>query len=577
MDPEGVSNPAADHRPRRAGGGFGPLPWRAPERLFYARMSLLDRIERVGNALPDPATLFVIGALLVMGASQLAVSLDWQVERTVSRGVTVPVLDAAGQPVVDPASGEPLRIAVLDPVTGAPRQELVTVAVRPRSLLDSEGLYWAVSHLVTNFKNFPPLAIVLVGMLGIGLADKSGFIGALLKAVLVAVPARFLTPTVFFVGVLSSIGLDAGYVVLPPLAAALFAAVGRSPLVGLAAVFAGVSAGFSANLVVTSLDVILAGFSSSGAQFLDPTYQVAATANLTFLRVSTVLLVGVGWATTAWWVEPRFERKHAEDGGASEPDPEALRLGEGERRGLRAGGLTLAVVLSVLVLATWIPGGPLYGDDGRFPRWVAAIVPLIFLAFLLPGLAYGFRTGSLKNDRDVAKMLGDVMSGMGPYIVLAFFAAQFVEFFRYSGLGEMSAIAGGGLLARADLPAPLLMVAFIGVVALANLFIGSMSAKYAFFAPVFVPMFMQVGISPELTQVAYRIGDSITNVITPLNPYLVIILVFMQRYVPRAGIGTLVALMIPYAVTFFAAWTLLLVGWMLLGLPLGPSGPLTYP
>ncbi|MCP5068620.1 MAG: AbgT family transporter [bacterium] len=539
-------------------------------------MNLLDRIERVGNALPDPATLFVIGALLVMGASQLAVTLDWQVEKTVTQDVTVPVLDETGAPVVDPVSGQPLRIAALDPATGAVRREKVSLPVHPRSLLDADGLYWAISHLVDNFKNFPPLAIVLVGMLGIGLADKTGFIGALLKAVLVAVPPRLLTPTVFFVGVLSSIGLDAGYVVLPPVAAALFAAVGRSPLVGLAAVFAGVSAGFSANLVVTSLDVILAGFSTSGAQFLDAGYQVPATANLTFLRASTVLLVGVGWATTAWWVEPRFARKHAEDGGATEADPEALHLVDTERRGLRAGGLTLALVLGVMMLATWIPGGPLHGADGRFPRWVAAIVPLIFLAFLLPGLAYGFRTGTVKNDRDVAKMLGEVMAGMGPYIVLAFFAAQFVEFFRYSGLGEMSAIAGGGLLARAGLPAPLLMITFVAVVALSNLFIGSMSAKYAFFAPVFVPMFMAVGISPELTQAAYRVGDSITNVITPLNPYMVIILVFMQRYVPRAGIGTLVALMIPYAVSFFLAWSLLLVGWMLLGIPLGPGGPLEY-
>ncbi len=539
-------------------------------------MTLLDRIERLGNALPDPTTLFVIGALLVMGLSHVATVSGWQVEKTVSRELRVPVLDAAGRPVVDAATGQVLTRAVVEPETGAVATERVRVPVRARSLLSAEGLYWAISSLVDNFKDFPPLAIVLVGMLGIGLADRSGFIGALLKAVLVAVPPRWLTPTVFLVGVLSSIGLDAGYVVLPPVAAALFAAVGRSPLVGLAAVFAGVSAGFSANLVVTSLDVILAGFTASGAQILDAGYQVAATANLSFLRVSTGVLVGVGWATTAWWVEPRYARRSAAEGGAGEADPAALRLDPLERAGLRAGGLALAVVLAAMVAATWIPSGPLHGDDGRFPRWVAAIVPLIFLAFLIPGMAYGIRTGALRNDRDIAARLGEVMAGMGPYIVLAFFAAQFVAFFRYSGLGEMMAIAGGGLLAQAELPAPVLMVAFITVVAVGNLFIGSMSAKYAFFAPVFVPMFMQVGISPELTQAAYRVGDSITNVVTPLNPYVVIILVFMQRYVPSAGIGTLVALMVPYAVTFFAAWTLLLVGWMLLGLPLGTAGPLEY-
>ncbi len=538
--------------------------------------SLLDRIERVGNALPDPTTLFVIGALLVMGASHLAVILEWEVQKPVTQELRVPVLGADGAPLVDPVSGAPILQGAVDPATGEALRERTLEPVRAKSLLSSDGLYWALSNLVVHFKDFPPLAIVLVGMLGIGLADKTGFIGALLKAILVAVPARFLTPTVFFVGVISSIGLDAGYVVLPPVAAALFAAVGRSPLVGLAAVFAGVSAGFSANLVVTSLDVILAGFSTSGAQILDAAYQVPATANLAFLRVSTVLLVLVGWATTAYWVEPRFAAKGVDEGGATEADPEAMALSDTERSGLFAGGITLAVVLGLMVAATFVPGLPLYGDDGRFPRWVSAIVPLIFFAFLIPGLAYGFRTGSLRNDRDVAAKLGEVMAGMGPYIVLAFFAAQFVAFFRYSGLGEMTAIAGGGLLARADLPAPVLMIAFIGVVGLANLFIGSMSAKYAFFAPVFVPMFMQVGISPELTQAAYRVGDSITNVITPLNPYVVIILVFMQRYVPRAGIGTLVALMIPYAVAFFVAWAVLLVGWMLLGQPLGPGGPLEY-
>jgi len=185
-------------------------------------------------------------------------------------------------------------------------------------------------------------------------------------------------------------------------------------------------------------------------------------------------------------------------------------------------------------------------------------------------------TGSVRSDRDVARIMGEVMAGMGPYVVLAFFAAQFIAYFAHSGLGEMMAIAGGQALARAALPTAFLMVGFIAVVMVSNLFIGSMSAKYAFFAPVFVPMFMQVGVSPELTQVAYRVGDSVTNVITPLNPYVVILLVYMQRYVPRAGIGTLVALMLPYTVVFALAWTALLVVWIGAGVELGPAGPLTY-
>ncbi len=508
-------------------------------------MSLLDRIERLGNRLPDPTTLFLVGAVGVMLLSDLAVRLDWSVEKTVAAP------DGVGT---------------------------VVEAVRANSLLSSDGAYWAISSLVANFRDFPPLAIVLVGMLGIGLADRTGFIGALLKATLLRVPPSLLTPAVFFVGVLSSVALDAGYVVLPPVAAVLFHAVGRSPLVGLAAVFAGVSAGFSANLVVTSLDTILAGFSEAGAALLDADYAVAATANLWFMIASTFALTAVGWAVTAYWVEPRLENKPAEEGGpGGDVDPADAELGDEERRGLRVALVVLGGVLALMVAATWIPGAPLHGMAGRFPRWVAAIVPLLFLGFLLPGLAYGIATRSIRSDRDAAKVLGETMAGMGPYIVLAFFAAQFISYFRYSGLGEMSAIAGGQILAQAALPAPVLMVAFVLVVALANLFIGSMSAKYAFFAPVFVPMFMQVGISPELTQAAYRVGDSISNVVTPLNPYVVIILVFMQRFVPKAGIGTLVALMLPYALAFLVAWSVLLVAWMMLGLELGPGGPLTYP
>ncbi len=505
-------------------------------------MSLLDRIERAGNALPDPATLFLGGAILVMAFSHIAVAADWEVTKSVTRD---------GQQVVE--------------------------TVRAQSLLTADGAYWALESLVTNFKDFPPLAIVLVGMLGIGLADKTGFIAALLKAMLLAVPSRALTPTVFFVGVLSSMGLDAGYVVLPPLAAALYAAVGRSPLAGLAAVFAGVSAGFSANLAVTSLDAILAGFSEAGAHIIDENYAVAATANLWFMMVSTFVLTGVGWAVTALWVEPRLATKPAEEGGpvaATSASDQALT--SNEKRGLRAGGIATLAMLAIYFAATWIPGAPLHGDDGRFPRWVAAIIPLIFLGFLVPGLVYGFTTGRLKNDRDVATVMGETMAGMGPYIVLAFFAAQFVAYFSYSGLGEMLAITGGQALASAALPAPVLMLAFIGVVMTGNLFIGSMSAKYAFFAPVFVPMFMAVGISPELTQAAYRVGDSITNIVTPLNPYMVILLVFLRQWVPKGGIGTLMALMVPYTIAFGVAWSALLVLWMALGIPLGPAGPQVY-
>lgn len=512
----------------------------------------LDRIERVGNALPEPATLFLLGTLLVIALSQLAVALDWSVTKAVTS---------------------------TSPGAGAVGGGLEQVVVRPVGLLSSDGIYWLLESLVKNFMDFPPLGVVLVAMLGIGLAEKTGFIGALLKTVLLGVPQALLTPTIFFVGVMSSMGLDAGYVVLPPLAAALYQSVGRSPLVGLAAVFAGVSAGFSANLFLTSLDPLLAGLSTESAHLIDPRYTVAATANLYFMIASTLLLTLVGWGVTAWWVEPRFAGKPAEDGGpvpVSDAQLAEQQLSAGERRGLALAAAAAAATLALFVVLSLVPGAPLHGQSGRFPRWVEVIVPLIFLAFLVPGLVYGFVTGRLRGEKDVAAIFGETMAGMGPYIVLAFFAAQFIACFAHSNLGEMLVHAGGELLVRAQLPDAGLMVSFIGVVMIGNLFIGSMSAKFALFAPVFVPMFMLVGVSPELTQAAYRVGDSVTNVITPLNPYVVILLVFMQRYVPRAGVGTLVALMLPYALVFAVAWTVLLVVWIQVGLPLGPAGPLTY-
>jgi len=506
---------------------------------------VLGAIERVGNTLPDPATLFALGALTVMALAHWATVAGWTVEKTVARD-----------------------------------GELVTVLLTAKSLLGADGAYWALRHLVKNFVEFPPLGVVLVGMLGIGVAERSGLIGAALKTVMLAVPNGLLAPTLMFAGVMSSLGVDAGYVVLPPVAAALYKAVGRSPLVGLATVFAGVSAGFSANLFVTSLDPMLAELSTAAAHLRDPTYQVAATSNWWFMIASTVLLTLVGWAVTALWVEPRWRDRPAEHGGpvpVDASDLEAQRLGPTERRGLRAALVALVLTLGVFVLATVVPGAPLHVGPGEPARWIPVIVPLLFFAFLVPGVVYGAVVGEVRNDRDVARMMSETMAGMGPYLVLSFFAAQFIAWFAYTGIGEMLAITGGEWLVRAALPSAALMVAFVVVVAFGNLFIGSMSAKYAFFAPVFVPMFMAVGVSPELTQVTYRVGDSVSNVIAPLNPYMVILLVFLRRYAPEGGLGTLVALMLPYTLVFTLAWVVMLVVWMALGWELGPAGPLLYP
>ena len=600
---------------------------------------ILALIEKAGNKLPDPSILFLMGALLVMGISALVSWSGWEVQPK------APVL------ITDAATGQ-TSIELVD--RGDP--------IRAFNLLSSDGIYWAIESMVKNFMNFPPLGIVLVGMLGIGIAERTGLIAVLLKMFMLVTPQKLLTPAVAFIGVMSSLASDAGYVVLPPLAAMLYISVGRSPLAGIATVFAGVSAGFSANLVITGLDPMLAAFSNDAAQTVDPDYEVAATANWAFMIVSTFMATLVAWFVTDRIVEPRFMSKPPEEGGPTPPSKEHLaaqHISPVEKKATIAAVIAGAAIMSVIVTAVVIPGAPLHGktpvekerlqkiyddtlakfDEPRidtgafvssietafpdrdvlparkpfvkakddilkeatldptpeaeaeaveqrdalqaraFERWINAIVPLLFIGFIIPGIAYGVVIGHIKDSKDLAKLMIDSMAAMAPIIVLAFFAAQFIEYFKKSQLDTMLAMTGGEFLTTVQLHPMMLILLFIGITALFNLFVGSMSAKYALFAPIFIPMFMLVGISPELTQVAYRIGDSVTNIITPLNSYLIIILVVMQQYVKKAGMGTLISMMLPYSIALTIAWSVLLILWWTLGLPIGlpPStGPMQY-
>lgn len=527
------------------------------------RWSPLDTIEFIGNKLPDPAILFLIGALLVMALSHFAVSRNLQVQ------------PKAIQQVVDSATGEVTGTVLVD--KGDP--------IKPVSLLTADGIFWCLSSMVKNFTGFAPLGVVLTGMLGIGVAERTGFIGALLKGFMLVVPKSLVTPTMVFLGIMSSMAVDAGYIVLPPIAAALYKSLGRSPLAGIAAVFAGVAAGFNANLFVTGLDPMLSTLTEAGASVIDPNYKVTPTCNWLFMIASTVLITLIGWGVSVWIVEKRFENKSVEGGGpvpASSGDLEAQRLTPTETRALMVSIGAFLVLLSVIITLVFWKDSPLYGKDPappKFDRWVAVIVPLMMLCFVTPGGVYGILMGKIKGSRDFADLFVQSMANMAPIIVLAFFAAQFIEYFKYSKLDVMLAHWGGGQLAAADLSPSALMVAFIVVTLFFNLIIGSMSAKYTMFAPIFVPMFMMAGISPELTQASYRIGDSVTNCITPLNSYLIIILVFMRQYVPKSGMGSLIAMMLPYSIAFAIAWTILLVVWINLGITLGipsESGPLKY-
>lgn len=499
---------------------------------------MLDALERIGNRLPDPAALFFIGLLVVMLLSHVAVFFDWSV-----------------------INKSPAGLGNAEPIVA-------------KSLLHADGIWWLLSNLVKNFVEFPPLGIVLVGMLGIGLADRCGFLPVALKMASMHVKGIWLTPAVIFLGIMSSIALDAGYVVLPPIAAVLFIMSQRSPVVGIAAAFAGVSAGFGANLLITSLDPLLAGFTQAGAQILNSDYHVAVTCNWWFMIASTILLTFVGWFVTARYIEPRFHPDAQQQISSIDDLPSVYQVSTKESAAVFAALASLAILLLIVIVSVYLPNAPLYGLGSNFPRWIEVTVPLLFILFLVPGVVYGVKAGTIKSHRDIARMMGETIAALGPYIVLAFFAAQFIEAFKYSNLGIMLAIGGGQWLASIDISVYFLIAIFILIVMTGNLFIGSMSAKYAFFAPVFVPMFMQIGISPELVQIAYRIGDSVTNVITPLNPYLIIILALLKNYLPKSGLGTLISIMLPYTIAFAIAWTLFLLSWMLTGMPLGPSGPL---
>lgn len=590
------------------------------------RGGLLDLIEKAGNKLPDPNTLFIIGLVFVMIASYVAATFEWKVPQQRPVAVMEMVTDDLGVEREQYKLDEQGRKIIEWRETSEP--------LRAQNLLSRDGAYWLIRNLVANFMAFPPLGVVLVGMLGIGVAERTGLIGACLKTFMLFVPGKLLTPSMVFIGIMSSLALDAGYVVLPPLAAALYLAVGRSPLAGLAAVFAGVSGGFGANLLITGLDPMMAELSNLGVRVLDPDYEVNAACNWYFMIASTFVVTLAGWATTSWFVERRLSRKSPDEGGPMKPSENDLvnqRLNAEEVRGLKATIAVMILWFIVMFSAILIPGAPLHtykmpdpnarnveearwvaaeivdmtdrvdiprdawlrdsnGNDrydagelvltkatDQFDRWVRVIVPLIFLSFLLPGIVYGIAIKTIRSDKDVAVVMVEAMKAMAPIIVLAFFAAQFIKALEWTNLDKMMAMSGGQLLGDAGMPVWLLLIAFIIVTMVFNLFIGSMSAKYTMFAPIFIPMFMMVGISPELTQAAYRVGDSVTNIITPLNAYLVIILVFMQKYVPKAGMGTLISTMLPYSIVFAIVWTLMLLIWVALGIPLGVDGGLVYP
>ncbi len=564
----------------------------------------LNTIERLGNKLPDPAALFLILLFVV-----------W-------------VLSAVLAPVsfseIDPRSGQPIKV---------------------NNQLTGSAIAAFLSNMVTTFTSFHPLGVVLVALLGVGVAEHTGFINASLKGLLSFTSVKLLTPMLIMVAIVSHTAADAGYVLVIPLGGVIFYTAGRHPLAGIAAAFAGVSGGFSANFVPSSLDPLLSGLTQAAAGIVDPNRAVNPLCNWFFTGISSLLIIAVGWFLTDKVIEPRLRSVKID--GDVEDMPKMESLGAPERRGLIGGLVTLFALLILLVLVSLPQSSPMRSPSGyrltpqsiqrlraagmpddavkkieavrqEFPGQKAfqdqmktrlgeehfnahgqavlanaeisppqltasnaplmqAIVPLIFLIFLLPAIVYGYLAGTVESHRDIIKGMSKSMSTMGYYIVLAFFAALFIAAFGQSNLGALLALKGAGFLQAMALPGQVTIVGIILLTAVVNLLIGSASAKWALLAPIFVPMLMQLGLSPELTQAAYRVGDSTTNIITPLMPYFPLVVVFSQRYVKKSGIGTLVSLMLPYSITFLIVWTIFLLAYWALGIPLGLQAPYTYP
>ena len=513
-----------------------------PEKKGSWLTRTLNGIERVGNALPHPVTLFAMFALAIVVISAICAAM----------GVS--------------ATG--------NLVSGGELKETTVTAV---SLLTKEGLAYMFTSAVNNFTTYAPLGMVLVAMLGVGVAEQSGMIDSLLKRTVKSTPKALLTPMIVFLGVMSNIASDAGYVILIPLGAMMFHACGRHPIAGLAAAFAGVSGGFSANLLVGTLDPLLGGITQAAVDILDPAYEVQIMGNYIFMCASTFLITILGTIITDKVVEPRLGKFTDTVEGE---DHTLMEVTDIQKKGLRNAGIAALIFVAAIVIMC-IPADSFFRNDkgellGSTPL-VNSLIVLIALLFFIPGVTYGKTVGKFKTDKEVAGAMAKAMADMGSFLALAFVSAQFINYFSYTKLGTIIALSGASALKSANIGLIPLMVIFVLFSAFMNLFMGSASAKWNILAPVFVPMFMLLGYSPELCQLAYRIGDSCTNVITPLMTYYAVIIIFAQKYDKKAGIGTITATMLPYSLCFLVAWTVMLIVWLSIGLPIGINTPLFYP
>ncbi len=518
----------------------------AEQKPSGAFSKFLSTVEWLGNLLPHPVTLFAMFALFIVVLSGILGYFD---------------------------------VSVMDPrpegATGREADGVIEVI----SLMNAEGLQRIVTGLVTNFTGFAPLGTVLVALLGVSVAEHSGLLSTAMRSLVVNASPRMVTVVIVFAGIVSNTASELGYVVLIPLAAMIFHSLGRHPLAGLAAAFAGVSGGYSANLLLGTVDPLLSGITESAAHMIDPEYMVGPEVNWFFMFVSTFVVAFMGAFVTEKIVEPRLGKYDPSEAADDLEQPTIEKPTAQEKKALKMAGLAFAVLCALLALTIVPENGvlrhPETGEVAGSP-FLKGIVAFIFITFAIPGFVYGRVAGTMKNDKDVINAMAKSMSSMGLYITLVFFAAQFVAFFKWTNLGTVLAVKGAAFLQAVGLDGPEIFVLFIIMCGIVNLSLGSASAQWAVTAPIFVPMLMLIGFAPEVIQAAYRIGDSVTNLITPMMSYFGLILAIASRYKKDLGIGTLIATMLPYSIVYFIGWTTLFYIWVfLLGMPVGP-GAATY-
>lgn len=527
-----------------------------PHSTPQTQTGVLGWVERIGNKLPDPFWLFVILAILTALSS-------WVGSRI-------------GMSATNPGTGETLQV---------------------ESLLTGENISKMVSEAVNNFVAFPPLGVILTVMLGVAVAEHSGLLSAMIRAMVAKVSPRMLTFMLALAGVTGSIASDAIFVIIVPLGAMAFHAVGRSPLVGTMVGFAAAAGGFNASLILNITDLLLAGISTSGAQILDPDYEVSPLANIFFVIPSSIVLAVLITLVTELYVEKRSGNMVDEveindealdiettaasgdnDDNNDDEETSSLSLSDVEAKGLKWSGVALLIFFVFYFLLLFLPASPFARPEEGFMEspLIRAIAVPIALMFLAVGLVYGFVTKSITSAADVPAFMAKGLTTLVPILVLFFAVAQFLAWFNWSNLGSWTAIKGAELLQRWDLPTVLLFFGFVVMVTLVNLFITSGSAQWSLMAPIVVPMMMLVGVSPEVTQMLFRIGDSASSIITPMSPYFALTLTFMQKYFKKAGVGTLISMALPYFFAILLGWFAFFLLWYFLGIPLGPGSPMTY-